>query len=385
VRRRYHAVVNPVADPQIAPSHARRFEALDSLRGVCAVLVVMFHMPVASHWRDWGLVQHGYLFVDYFFVLSGFVIAHAYAGRLKTPRDAGRFMVRRLGRVWPLHVLMLVAFIGLELARLWFDIDAATPFTRDRSVEAIFTNLLLVQALNVHPYLTWNGPAWTLSVEVACYVVFAALVLFVPWRERGVWRVVGAVMAVVGAVLVATQAPRWMNTTYDYAFPRAVYGFFLGCLLQGVWTAIPRLKGHAATALEVATVVAIAVFIAWAQGPVAVWVTVLFVGAVWVFAGEDGALSRLLDTRPLVTLGRWSFAVYMVHMFVLVVLLIVARKLDWMPGGRRIDFGSVWINDLFAVALFIGIVGLAILAHHGVERPAQRLVDRLTKPTAKTP
>ena len=382
--RRYHAVVNLVAEPKISIPHARRFEALDSLRGVCAVLVVMFHMPVATHWRDWGLVQHGYLFVDYFFVLSGFVIAHAYAGRIRTPRDAGLFMARRLGRVWPLHALMLAAFIALELTRLWTDFDAVTPFTRDRSVGAIWTNLFLVQALNVHPYLTWNGPAWTLSVEVACYVVFAALVLVVPWRERGMWRIVGAAMAVVGAILVATQAPRWMNTTHDYAFPRAVYGFFLGCLLQGLWTRLPRLSGHAATALEIATMLAIGLFVAWAQGPVAVWVTVLFVGAVWVFAGEEGALSRLLDSKPLVTLGRWSFAVYMVHMFVLVVVLIVARKLDWMPGGRRIDLGSVWINDLFAVALFFGIVGLAVLAHHGIERPAQRLVDRLTRPPARS-
>ena len=135
----------------------QRFEALDSLRGVCAILVVMFHMPVASHWRDWGLVQHAYLFVDYFFVLSGFVIAHAYANRLKSGRDAGRFMVRRFGRIWPLHLLMLGAFVLLELARLIFHFDGAVPFTRDRSVEAIFSNLLLVQAWRVHPYLAHSA------------------------------------------------------------------------------------------------------------------------------------------------------------------------------------------------------------------------------------
>ncbi|WP_349313468.1 acyltransferase family protein [Brevundimonas subvibrioides] len=352
----------------------RRFESLDSLRGICAVLVVMFHMPVASHWRDWGLVQHGYLFVDYFFVLSGFVIAHAYAGRLTTPREVGRFMVRRLGRVWPLHVLMLAAFIGLELARLFFQIDGATPFVRDRSVEAIFANLLLVQAWHVLPSLTWNGPAWTLSAEVACYLIFAGLVLVAPRRFR--W--IGAVLALIGAVLVLAYARRWMNTTYDFAVPRAVYGFFLGCLLQGVWTRIPRLGGSAATALEVAAVVAICVFIGWATGPVTVAVTLIFVAVVWVFAGEEGALSRVLDHPALVTLGRWSFAIYMVHMFVLTVLMIVARKLDWVPGGRRIDFGSVWINDLFAVALFGLILVLALVAHRLVETPAQRLIDRWT-------
>ena len=352
----------------------RRFEALDSLRGICAVLVVMFHMPVASHWRDWGLVQHGYLFVDYFFVLSGFVIAHAYAERLKTSREAGRFMVRRLGRVWPLHVLMLGAFIGLELARLWFHIDFATPFTRDRSVEAIFANLLLIQAWHILPSLTWNGPAWTLSAEVACYLIFAGLVLVAPKRFR--W--IGAVLAVIGGIMVLMFARRWMNTTYDFAVPRAVYGFFLGCLLQGVWMGIPRLKGWAATALEVATVVAICVFIGWAEGPVTVAVTLLFIGVVWVFAGEDGALSKVLDHPALVTLGRWSFAIYMVHMFLLTVMMIIARKLHWMPGGRRIDFGSAWINDLFAVGMFGLIVLVAVAAHRLVERPAQKQIDRWT-------
>jgi peptidoglycan/LPS O-acetylase OafA/YrhL len=366
--------VNTPAHPA-NPAH-RRFEALDSLRGVCAILVVMFHMPVATHWRDWGLVQHGYLFVDYFFVLSGFVIAHAYSQRLKTPADAGRFMVRRLGRVWPLHVLMLAAFVGLELVRLWTHFDSVTPFVRDRSVESIFTNLFLIQAFNIHPSLTWNGPAWTLSVEVGCYVVFSLLLLASPKA----WRWIGGVLAVVGAVMVLMFAKRWMNTTYDLAFPRAVYGFFLGCLLQGFWTRIPRLKGAAATVLEIATVAGVCIFIGFATGPTTVLVTLLFVFAVQVFAGEDGALSRLLDTRPLVTLGRWSFAIYMVHMFVLVVTLVVARKLQWLPGGRRIDFGSPWLNDLFAVALFAGIVVLAVLAHRFVEQPAQRMIDRWTKP-----
>lgn len=338
----------------------------------------MFHMPVASHWRDWPLIQHGYLFVDYFFVLSGFVIAHAYAQRLKTPRDAGRFMVRRLGRVWPLHVLILGCFIGLELMRLWFHFDLAPPFTRDRSVEAILTNLLLIQAWHVHPYLTWNGPSWTLSAEVACYLIFAGLVLAAPRRFR--W--IGAVLAVIGAVMVATFARRWMNTTYDFAVPRAVYGFFLGCLLQGLWTRIPRLKAGAATMLEVVTVLACCLFISWAQGPATVLVTLVFVAVVWVFAGEDGRLSKLLDHPALVTLGRWSFAIYMVHMFVLTVMMIVARKLHWVPGGRRIDFGSVWLNDLFALAIFALIVGLALLAHRFVELPAQRQIDRWTKPRA---
>lgn len=336
----------------------------------------MFHMPVASHWRDWGFIQHSYLFVDYFFVLSGFVIAHAYAGRLRTARDGGRFMVRRLGRVWPLHALMLGIFVALELARLVFHFDGTPPFTRDRSMEAIFTNLLLVQAWHIHPHLTWNGPAWTLSAEWACYLIFAGLVLAAPKRFR--W--IGLALAIIGGVIVLTCARRWMNTTYDFAVPRAVYGFFLGCLLQGLWMRIPRLKGVAATALEIAAVVGTCVFIGYAHGPVTVVVTLMFVAVICVYAGDEGALSRVLDQPALVTLGRWSFAIYMVHMFILTVMMLLARRLGWVPGGRRVDFGSVWLNDLFAIGVFGFIVVVAVLAHRLVEQPAQRLIDRWTKP-----
>ena len=337
----------------------------------------MFHMPVASHWRDWGFIQHSYLFVDYFFVLSGFVIAHAYANRLNSGRDAGTFMVRRFGRIWPLHLLILAAFVGLELVRLVFHFDSAPPFTRDRSIEAIFTNLALIQAWHVHPYLTWNGPSWTLSAEWACYLIFAGLVLIAPKRFR--W--IGLVLAIIGGVLVLSYARRWMNTTYDFAVPRAVYGFFIGCLLQGLWPRIPRLKGGAATLLEIAAIVAACIFIGYAQGPITVAVTLIFVALIWVFAGEEGALSRVLDHPALVTLGRWSFAIYMVHMFILTVMMIVARKLDLVPV-RRIDFGSVWLNDLFAVAMFGFIVAVAVVAHRLVEQPAQRMIDRWTKPKA---
>ena len=90
-------------------------------------------------------------------------------------------------------------------------------------------------------------------------------------------------------------------------------------------------------------------------------------------------IARRLGAHPaLVTLGRWSFAIYMVHMFLLTVMMIIARKLHWMPGGRRIDFGSVWINDLFTVGMFGLVVVVAVAAHRLVERPAQRQIDRWT-------
>ena len=182
-------------------SKTTRFEVLDALRGLCAILVVFFHLPVSSHFHALPLTRHGYLFVDFFFVLSGFVIAHAYRERIGSIGDAGRFLVRRVGRVWPLHLAILAAFVVLELCRLWFRFDAVPPFTGDRAPEYLITNVMLVQAFGIHDHLTWNGPAWSISVEMGCYVLFALMLLAAPRR----FTPIAVVLAILGALAARAE------------------------------------------------------------------------------------------------------------------------------------------------------------------------------------
>ena len=350
----------------------QRFDVLDALRGLCALLVVFFHLPVSSHLHPLALFRHGYLFVDFFFVLSGFVIAHAYGGRLGSVKDLGPFLIKRLGRVWPLHAVMLAAFVGLELCRLWFHFDAATPFARDRSVEALVTNLLLIQSFNIHPYLTWNGPAWSISVEMGAYVVFAAIMVLAPRR----FTAISLLLIVAGALIVLTQSTRFMNTTYNFGFPRAVYGFFLGCLVHRIWlmkppTFAPVVAGW----LQLICLVVVGAYVSYAQGPWTVAAPLFFAVSIWIFAEERGLVSRILSVRPMLALGHWSYSIYMIHMFVITIMLILARKLRIMPDGRRIDFGSPWLNDLFALAVIGLIIGLSVLTYRLVEIPGRDAVN----------
>lgn len=350
----------------------QRFDVLDALRGLCALLVVFFHLPVSSHLHPLALFRHGYLFVDFFFVLSGFVIAHAYGGRLGSVNDLGPFLIKRLGRVWPLHAVMLAAFVGLELCRLWFHFDAATPFARDRSVEAIFTNLLLIQSFNIHPYLTWNGPAWSISVEMGAYVVFAAIMVLAPRR----FTAISLLLIAAGALIVLTQSTRFMNTTYNFGFPRAVYGFFLGCLVHRIWLMKPpTFSPVVAGWLQLICLVVVGAYVSYAQGPWTVAAPLFFAVSIWIFAEERGLVSRILSVRPMLALGHWSYSIYMVHMFVITIMLILARKLKIMPDGRRIDFGSLWLNDLFALAVIGLIIGLSVLTYRLVEIPGRDAVN----------
>ena len=78
-----------------------RFEALDAWRGICAVIVVVFHFVamVPSSLERSLFIRNGYLFVDFFFVLSGFVLCHSYRGQIASLGDIKRFAIRRFGRV----------------------------------------------------------------------------------------------------------------------------------------------------------------------------------------------------------------------------------------------------------------------------------------------
>ena len=93
------------------------FRVLDSWRGVAALLVALFHLNLYSAIYTLDFVRNAYLFVDFFFVLSGFVISYSYGDRLKTFDELGEFAIRRFGRLWPLHAVVLLAFVAAESAK----------------------------------------------------------------------------------------------------------------------------------------------------------------------------------------------------------------------------------------------------------------------------
>src|SRR5687768_3329218 len=97
----------------------KRFVALDSWRGIAACLIVFFHFRnfTYSHLASVDIINHAWLFVDFFFVLSGFVITASYQNRLEQGYSLRRFIFLRLGRIYPLHIFMLMAFLAFEFLR----------------------------------------------------------------------------------------------------------------------------------------------------------------------------------------------------------------------------------------------------------------------------
>ncbi|MBN9221942.1 MAG: acyltransferase [Mesorhizobium sp.] len=376
-----------------------RFQVLDSWRGICALLVALFHFPTASVISQSRFIGSSYLFVDFFFVLSGFVIASSYADRLNRPEQLARFALVRFGRIYPLHLVMLAAFAAFELMRLMLPQlhgTGAAPFTGGFDIKSLFANLLLLQGMGFEQQLTWNAPSWSISAEFFAYLLFAGVV-FVAGARAWVWFVAAAVTAPLFLLGFSTHH---MDVSYDFGFIRCLYGFSLGALLAwfqhdsiaGARQALVRNGARMDwTIAEIVMVAVIVVFVSLAgDNDLGIAAPLVFVLALFLFAHEGGWISALLRTPFMLTLGALSYSIYMVHIFVQARLINVAglveRKLSLglvgdfvLRGQPATGFGAGWAGTAAIVLMLAATIAVSWMTWRLVEMPAMAWFRRLSK------
>ena len=145
----------------------KRFYVLDSFRGLAAIFVVMYHSHYLGTATQWSFFRGSGLFVEFFFVLSGFVLTHGYA--FKKSLNFRTFFISRTFRIFPLHITMLFLFLFLELGKLvayHYGISLNNPpFTGSMSPTEFLPNMLLLQSwLPMTTTLSWNPTSWSIRV-----------------------------------------------------------------------------------------------------------------------------------------------------------------------------------------------------------------------------
>ena len=274
---------------------AKHFNVLDSWRGICALLVALFHFDGYWHLYDANFIRGSWLFVDFFFVLSGFVVTHAYMRRLGNWMDFRNFVIRRFGRLWPLHIATLLFLVLPEIVKFillkFGGFSSSRPaFSGASDGGALIANIFLVQSLGFYDNLTWNTVSWSISTEFYTYIVFAAIVLFarVP-RAILLWSV--AVVLVSVFVSAATFSPPDVaETHFRFAMFRCLYGFFVGHLVYRLWArgvASKLDKGWGVIEVLTCALIFLFVSLAW-QSMWALAAPLVFGIAVLVFAQEQG-------------------------------------------------------------------------------------------------
>lgn len=369
------------------PGPRTRFEALDGLRGVSALMVVLLHLPLSGRLGSVALFHNAFLFVDFFFVLSGFVIAHSYADRLASVADVRRFALSRWRRVYPLHLAMLLLFLGFELATFAAK-GPGEAFQGGNSVQAFLANLFLIHAFGTVSSLGWNYPSWSISAEFGAYLLFAFGSLAFGRRLP---------LALALLVLVALPALLFLagtaDTTVTFGWLRCLAGFACGALLRlrsAPSVARPVSPASGTIREACAALLAIVFVIEAGATPLSLAAPLVFTLVVAVFAGEAGILSRLLKTPECAFLGLVSYSIYMTHAFVISRAINVAGVLESrtgldlveaLPDGTK-GFTAV-ASPLALTATLLATVCVSALTHRFIEVPGQRF--RLPRRLAPTP
>jgi len=370
-----------MAAPRTTANH---FEALDGWRGLCACMVVLFHFTGYSPIYTAGLIRDSYLFVDFFFVLSGFVIAWNYETRLHSWHDVRRFLVLRVGRLYPLHIFMLFVFIAWETAKLLLGHtgpNGSAAFTGETQAGTVLSNVFLVQSLHLNQTLSWNAPSWSISTELWAYIVFAAVCMTAGLRN---WML--GIVTIAAPLFLLHVTHTGMDVTYDWGLVRCLLGFSLGVGCARLYRARAERGWHdspaVATAVETLVLAVVVGFVSFAgRSDWSLLAPFVFAVAVLVFAKERGAWSRLLQQAPFRLLGTLSYSIYLTHYFIVVNLPLIVRRVlhvDFttlmpLPGGGTVEaFGRNSLEGtLFYVLVLALTVGFSMLTYRWIETPGR--------------
>ncbi len=332
--------------------------ALDGLRGVAAILVVAFHVGLT--WNQ-PIVRGAYLAVDFFFILSGFVIAAAYDERLREGMTSAAFIVRRLIRLWPLFALALLIAAPFEIARAF----AAGAQQGYASVESLGLSSLMLPSPWLSPahfLYPMNVPAWSLFCELVANIAYG---VFGRWlTSRRLWVIVGLSLLMLALVARADGSFAGGDTsaTLPMGLARAAFGFSTGLLLH-------RLHREGALKSSLWTIVSAAVLVGALVLRPPGWIGD-FVVTVAVFPVLIALAARVNPQKGLVedasrALGRASYAIYILHIPLLAWLSFAFHR-----AGFRLDTPAAVTISLIAVTL------TALAADHFWDVPIRAVLTR---------
>jgi peptidoglycan/LPS O-acetylase OafA/YrhL len=368
--------------------------ALAGARAIPPLILVLFHYcedPTRGYrgakWFDLP-VGKGYIWVEFFFILSGFVLTYVYASRwrdLWRLKSYVRFIETRLTRLYPLHLFMLfvILFMMITMRAIaahygyvsiyderWHPINTGSSF---------IANLFLVQAWNMFPYLTWNGASWFVSVE---FLLCLLIPIYFAISRGGLWSALLLILGGAGGLtLLAVTSKHGLDITFHNGIWRGMSDFAMGVGLAVLYGEV-KARGDALPTFvhSLAQLAAFALLLwaiydtGWAHRPEDIYTALAMVPLVFVLSFDRGVLARFFQTKPLRTLGEWSYAIYIGQTACL--QLLRHLRLHDYPAPTDIVLGRPWAawepvwhwlepSLLVAAAVLWGYLIFAI-----VERPS---------------
>ena len=372
---------------------------LTPMRGIAALLTVIFHIDLFTggslvHASASSILNRMYLMVDFFFILSGFIMCYVYGDRFTTQvkkADFKKFTIARFSRVYPLHLSMLLFIIFILFLFAKLGVPKNPILQVDNNAYSVLTNLLLLHSMNFHNWFTWVHASWSISTEWWAYMIFPFLVApFFKLKSGG--RLLVCLLCFVGyfcimffIIPIITVPPElsfitfrrsdWtINVAYEYGFVRCLCGFILGMMMHHAyrdqwgkkilangWT-LGLLTLAAFTCMHFNLPDIISVFF---------FPFILLSGA---YGSES--INRVFSTRPLQRLGDWSFSIYLVHQPILIVIFNTLTLLSPTANPNQQPPVPGLLVALSTALVFIALIlFVSYLTFTFIENPARRWLN----------
>lgn len=349
--------------------------SLTGLRGVAALFVMAYHFEVVPRISAEGLpsIGPGYLMVDLFFVLSGFVMARSYGAAFRNGMSWPRyrsFLEARIARVYPLYALVCTTVF--VLTKLHITKSASFP------VRAFIADMTMLENLGAG----WVGPgfaeyldppSWSISTEFGAYLLFPALALLTLHRSRRVALTVFVLC--VGTVLWLGQMPHsWRHQSFNsdplnistgetlWPLARCLAEFSVGLLTYRASVALATTKRRWGGDILILT----SLVAGWLVPEADVLIVGLFPILILQVCEDSTPLAKCLSSYVPYRFGEWSYAIYLLHWPALDLLRVIEPRLQHLG-----------INHVHAVSLAVLaaiVIATSSAVHRIVEKPARRFL-----------
>ncbi len=371
--------------------------SLTSLRGIAAILVILLHVNIfcfaLAPWEGFfgRFIQRGYLWVDFFFLLSGFIMMHVYSESFKEGIKGNfkKFMHSRFARIYPLHIFSFLCMVAFYF---WYQANFTlypADYTNTFNVKSIWTIFLLIHSMGVNNNLSWNSASWSISVEWWMYVLFPFLLI--PFRRLTDWKKIFVFFGVIAGYLFIiyylyplsatsgganpSSIKDTLDVTYNYGFIRCFFGFLFGMLIYELYRVGWGRKYLNKDITWLLTVILVVMAMAF---PVPDFVPIVVFGSIiLVSVYTEGVGKRFLNLKPLIYLGDISYSIYLMHLPIMFFLFnyLKIKKFHWIKLESP-SFPEAW---LYTSIYLVIVIFVSTLTYRLVEVPMRHKLQPTKK------
>jgi peptidoglycan/LPS O-acetylase OafA/YrhL len=349
-----------------------RIGKLDSLRGVFSVMVVLHHFDEAflpKWFYENFLIREANFFVDFFFVLSGYIIARKYAG-IKSNSDLSLYLKKRLIRLTPLLYYTTTVYLLFQLVfNIYFPYLLGTRESVSTLLYAYLDTISFLNSTEIFNTLYstnvgnmgMNFPSWSISAELIIYIFFGTVVYFsfqYKWNRNALF-----LFTWIAAITFCVIKGRFIMTD-DFGYVRGIISFILGYFVWDFSSNQPKWISNISI-IAVPLIIAALYFLHQYEGNAhqvyaLIIIPAVFAIAILLIVQSDGVLTNLLTTKPLLFLGKLSYSIYLNQILVITIVPHFLFQIFELPS-------TAFIQMIVLICSIVVLILYSVLTNQLIE------------------